>query len=394
MNVHWNNRGDEAALLALIGAIRKVYPNCNITLPIKDTKTIVQFPEINGVSYFVGQFKTPIWDIWLSSITRGAIGKNKTLKKIVKTLKESDLIVYGPGGSVINDRFYWRKQMEYLLPFICAKLFNIPLYIAAPSIGPFDEDKPNWIRKWLLKTPEIMCVREEISKKYLKDIGIHKNVEVTIDSAFLNDIDILINQKKLEKYIKLRKFISSYEKIIGITITDFRWHVKYGKDEGLRENIENAFHGFIKKLESAGYGVLFIPQLFGNQNDHDDMNKYSCSNSFIMDDRMDANFQQFIISQLYAVIGMRYHSNIFSAKMCTPFIPIVYEEKMEGFLNLAQLNEYSIPLVDISYNAIDEKYNLLEQNYEKIKKLLQKSNPIWKRKAEKTVDHLISTIDD
>lgn len=37
------------------------------------------------------------------------------------------------------------------------------------------------------------------------------------------------------------------------------------------------------------------------------------------DEKYDTYFQQYVIGCMYAVIGMRYHSNIFSAKMGTPY---------------------------------------------------------------------------
>ena len=42
-----------------------------------------------------------------------------------------------------------------------------------------------------------------------------------------------------------------------------------------------------------------------------------------MDDMHDCYFQQYIISLIKAVVGMRYHSNIFSAKMGTPFVSVI-----------------------------------------------------------------------
>ncbi len=386
VNAHWNNRGDEAALLAVVEGVREKYHHSMITIIFKDDHAIDQFPQLENVAYFSAKFKAKIWDIWLTTLTHGILGINQALKKTVRELVNSDLIIYSPGGSVINDRFWWIKQMEYLVPFICAKFYRIPLFIAAPSIGPFDEKKPNTIRKWLLKTPRIMCVREEISRKYLAGIGITKNVHVTIDSAFLNIVDQATNQSKLEAYKELDAFINSRAKVVGITITDFSWHVKYHNDSALLARIEESFRKFINKLSDQDYGILFIPQLFGNQNDFEYMDKYSGPTTFTMDDTHDANFQQYVISKLYAVIGMRYHSNIFAAKMGTPFLAVAYEEKMQGFMELADLAEYSIPLQDISYEALLGKYELLESNHSAFRKKLEMSIPEWRKKAEHTIE--------
>ena len=391
VNAHWNNRGDEAALLALLEGLRQVYEACRITIIFKDGKSVVQFPEMEGVDYFPAKFNAKQWDIWLSTITRGFVGKNDLLKKTIRTLKTTDLIIYAPGGSVINDRFFWSKQMEYLVPFICAKLYRIPLFVAAPSIGPFDTEKPIRIRKWLLKTPKVTCVREAISQKYLEQISIKKNVHVTMDLAFMNDIDTFSNEKKLSDYNALKQFLDSHDKVVGMTLTDFKWHIKLRNDQELLIRIEDTFQKYINELEQKGYGVLLIPQLFGNQNDYNYLEKYCTGNTFLMNDRMDTYFQQYIISQLYAVIGMRYHPNIFAAKMGTPFIAVIYEEKMQGFLELAHLEEYAIPLVDISFEKLDEKFGVLEQHHEIIRQKLQENRNDWEKRALRTIE-LLATL--
>ena len=83
-----------------------------------------------------------------------------------------------------------------------------------------------------------MCVREAISKKYLDEIGIRKNVHVTMDLAFMNDIDMASNNKKLNNYSELKHFLDSNEKVVGITLTDFKWHIKLRNDQELLSRIE------------------------------------------------------------------------------------------------------------------------------------------------------------
>ena len=385
VNAHWNNRGDEAALRAVIKGIKAKFAESSITILFKDGKSIEQFPY-HDIKYVESKFRTPIWNIWFTVLFKGLLGINKTLKNIVRVLNKADLIVYSPGGSVINKRFWWIKQMEYLTPFICSRIYSIPMVVAAPSIGPFNLDKKNRLLNWLLTAPKVFCVREELSAKYLNEIGIKKNVYVTIDSAFYDEVDKNENQTKLENYKELGEFLNTYKKVIGITITDFAWHVKYCKDEFLSQNIRQSFTQFIELLNIRGYGVLFIPQLFGNQNDVDYMNGFSRKNTFTLSPDFDTYFQQYIISKLHAVVGMRYHSNIFSAKMGIPFIAIVYEEKMQGFIQLAGLDELAIDLNDLNFNNLIDKFTLLESNYNSIRKNLTSSLPEWQKLAEQTIN--------
>jgi colanic acid/amylovoran biosynthesis protein len=384
VNAHWNNRGDEAALLALLEQLRK-HTDSEITIIFKDDRPISQFPKIRDVDYYSAKFKARIWDIWLAALSGGLVGVNNLLKKTVRTLRDSEFIIYSPGGSVINDRFFWRKQMEYLVPFICAKLYRIPLFVAAPSMGPFDKSRTNLIRTWLLRAAKVICVREAISKEYLGKIGVHENVRVTGDLAFLSTIDQRSNENKLNGYAPLKRYLESYEKVVGIVLTDFSWHVKYGKDSILKKKIHDTFTHFISKLVTEEYGILFIPQLFGNQNDHDYMSEYMIEKTFIMTDTMDSYFQQHIISKLYAVVSMRYHPLIFAAKLGTPFVSVVYEEKTEGFIKQAGLTKYSLSLEDLSFDKLYEKFTLIEHNYDQLRQILQENVGGLVQKAKKNI---------
>ena len=41
----------------------------------------------------------------------------------------------------------------------------------------------------MLSTAKIICVRERILQMYLRELGVEKNVRVTIDTAFLDKFD-------------------------------------------------------------------------------------------------------------------------------------------------------------------------------------------------------------
>jgi colanic acid/amylovoran biosynthesis protein len=388
VNAHWNNRGDEAAHRALWGELRSRYPQSRITILFKDKKPITWFPSISDVTYDSCQFKSPSWDIWLTVLTRGFMGRDPVLKKMVRIVKTADLIIYPPGGSVINDRFYWSKQLEYLTPFLCARLYRIPMVVAAPSMGPYDAHPKRRLRQWLLRTPRVFCVREELSRQYLNSIGVSDNVHVTMDLALLDEVDTNAAERQLGDYPELRAFLETHSRVVGITISDFRWHVKLGKDTELTDRIETTFRQMIQALADRGYGILLIPQLFGNQNDYTDLMQYAGPSVHVMSDQPDTYLQQYVISKLYAVIGMRYHSNIFAAKMGTPFVAVVYEEKMAGFLELAGLSEYGLPLEHISFERVDLAFRALERHHTDLRQRLLSTLHECRRRARQTIDLL------
>lgn len=392
VNAHWSNRGDEAAIRPIIDYILKYNKQCEITILFKEKKELQQFSYENKIQYICASFLPHnLYEELIAVWSRGKSQNIKLegLKQSVKVLAQTDIIIYSPGGAVISDRFWWRKQLEYLLPFICAKIYKIPIFIAAPSIGPFENLLwKNIIRKYLLQVSKKIFVREKFSKEYLEGIGVKKNVTITADMAFYDQPDLKKNSSILKKYSKLMDFLNRYEHVVGITITDFSWHVKYRNDEKIQNNIEKTIKQFIKRLFCEKTGVLLIPQLFGNQNDRNYLYNYIYENVFLMTDEEDAYFQQYIIGKLYAVVGMRYHSNIFAAKMGIPFIAISYEEKMSGFMEMENLQNYLIRLESMSYDGVIEKWDDLKSNYRQYSKYLVYRRDFWRKNAEKTLKEI------
>jgi colanic acid/amylovoran biosynthesis protein len=146
----------------------------------------------------------------------------------------------------------------------------------------------------------------------------------------------------------------------------------------------------IDRLTEEGVGVRLIPQLFGNQNDTDYLKTFvDNDHTLVMSDEPDTYFQQHVISKLYAVVGMRYHCNIFAAKMGVPFVAVAYEEKMNGFLEMAGLSEYGMNLEEVTFEGLWEKFQALESHHNEIRKIIIDHRNGWREKARRTVELLL-----
>lgn len=392
VNAHWNNRGDEAALRAIIDSILSHLSEAYITIVFKDNGEIKQYPYSNQVKYITTKFLPTPREVFFALLLKGRFIHNADMKKIVQVINDSDVVIYAPGGAVISDRFWWKKQLEYLFPIAYAERRKIPTFFAAPSVGPFSVRRR--FRDRVLKKVNKICVREGLSYLSIKRYVGAKNVEVTVDSAFLNDIDIAANKSFFYQDERLKDFFGKFNCIVGITITDFGWHVEYGKDDNIKIHIKDTFCKFIQWLNQKGVGVLFIPQLFGNQDDKEYLQEFEMENTFLLSDERDTFFQQYIISKLYMVIGMRYHSNIFAAKMRVPFIPVVYEEKMAGFLRDFDLEDLGVALEKLSVSNLQERYEWVEKNRNHLLELLDEKCKECKRKAQTTEKEMLEILKD
>lgn len=392
VNVHWSNHGDEAALAAIIEQVKKRKKDAQILLLVKDAEEIKDEGIKNlGVEWESNKFLPHYFDYAVQLFTRGKCGSNPQMKRFFQVMDSADYIFYAPGGSVICDRFWWRKQLEYLAPFFCARRYKKPMMVAAPSMGPFEEKYRirNWIRKWAFQGADCFLLREKNSYDNLAAIKANAGVKVTVDSAFCADIDRDEQQNVLDKDPMLQSFLGRYESIVGITITDLNWNVKFKGKKDLDVQIEQAMRGFIRYLRAHHVGVILIPQLFSNQNDSNLLEKYVVDEgTYILNENYCSDFQQYLISKLNVMVGMRYHSNIFAAKMGVPFLPVVYEEKMEYFIKDTCIDRYKVEVESISEEVLIEKYEWIASEYDQYRDELSTYQQMWNSRAEETKNEI------
>lgn len=394
INCHSDNRGDEAAVHAMVDEINISYPNAIITLSIRGAGT--KYPNMPSNVTMIHQFMPLSFKAKfahkIAVLTSGKVAMSAQEKELINEIAQADIVLHAPGGPSIGDTYY-NDEPTYLAIYDLLIAMHKPYMFYAPSMGPFRKEARNLWRKKILEHSEAIVLRDPISEQYVRKLIPNRSVVVALDSAFQHDINIAQNQKKLNQYTALKMFLERHKKCLGITITDLKWHPVYSKESSVAENIHEVFREFLASITKMGYGVVFIPQLYGNGNDYDLMKSF-CYNSkdyFIVtatEERYDTYFQQYLISQLYAVIGMRYHSNIFSAKMGTPFISVSYEQKMKGFMKKMNLDKFCIDLEKFSEDNLMRLFEQLVENYNEYKKFLSDKHSFMKNEAHKTTDIL------
>lgn len=399
----WYNRGDESAIRAMIDELKERYSD--ITLKIHFACMDVQEIPYDDIEIIPRFCNVPRRDIiqrllykitFLSNAKINVLPETKynnkyenrnALIKFINAVKWCDIAIYAPGGPNIGDLYRTYTLLD------CIELmikYNKPYVFFAPSMGPFRAYKRRIAS--VLRKANVVCLRENISAEYIKKIAPDISVKVTLDSAFQHEINMEKYENQLRQYTALDLFLKKATKIVGITITDLQWHSRYSGME-VENRIYKSFEGFIEYLLKNNYSIVFIPQLFGNASDREYMTKFSRENCFVVDDLHDCYFQQYLISKLYAVVGMRYHSNIFSAKMGTPFLSIAYEQKMAGFMERVGLNEYCLPIENLSEKELISGFNELENNYISYKTKLKDICYWCRSESRKTMKYIRNEID-
>ena len=390
VNCHSANRGDEAAVHAMIDELEIAFPGSEFVLGMRGETRYPNMPS--NVKMIDQLIPSDNLQYRLALLSKGRMVIGKTYSEFEKYIKMADIVLHAPGGPSIGDT-YIEDEMGYLRFYNLLVNQEIPYMFYAPSMGPFNEKNREKIRKRVLEGAKKIVVRDPISKDYVSSFVPKCEVELTLDSALQHDLNKNVNNAKLKTYARLDDFINTHKKCIGVTITDLKWHPVLSKTN-VAKNISDTFIRFLTEIEKDGYGIVFIPQLYGTGNDKNLMGEFCFNkeNYFVIDDSegYDTYFQQYVISKLYAVIGMRYHSNIFSAKAGTPFISISYEQKMAGFMNKMNLEKYCINVKELSFEKLSEKFELLNENYGLYKNFLINEHDTMKNESHRTTEYVVN----
>lgn len=378
INAHWDNRGDEAAIRAMIDSLKNYRSDLKINLmlltksvysfPYKDVELLKPFPYLyfdNKKEAVKMLIKTMI-DMLLLISSSGKIAFSEDGRRFAKEISDSDLVIHSPGGPNIGDIYNSFSNDLYLFRIYIAMLAKKPVFFYAPSMGPFNSKLRKLFRKYLLRKAVGIVVRDQISERYLKEqLGL--TPYVAYDSALQYDPP----EDYLEKYSESRFLLDLTKKhsVIGIVITDLAWHPKYKTDVYKKQNIRESMSIFVNYLTKRKYVVLLIPQLFGNLRDIGILSEYEKNDRvYILSEHFDAYAQQLIIKNLFCVISMRYHPIIFAAKYSVPFISIYYEHKAKSFVESIDRSDLLLNVEELTPERLINLFSYLEANHEKIKK--------------------------
>lgn len=397
-----NNRGDEAAGRAMIYGILDELPDakiysyyCNerlIPVVTGNEKVINIFKKEKGAGRFVLLL---IIQFFLDrigircSVTQG-------VKKLIELVKDMDIVCLSPGGPYIGDMYDVGSEMLRLMVLLIAQKYKKKTMIYGPSMGPFKtKSLRHLFRKKVLDNTTLITVRDYISFNNLKKIDLkNKNYFCTLDAA-------------IQRRIKTDQARALYQRIgldlesnilVGVTPITLAWHPKYVKRDAMKKIDTSILHelslAMINTQKKLDCKYVFFPQLFGTYTDMPVIRRLmdllkDDSKCFVLPGNFDSDKQQIMISKLKFFIGMRYHSIVFSAKMCIPSVGIIYEHKAKGFMQRIGMEEYMIDVDSLKADILCKKVSKLIVNHGNIVKHLHEINANIVKESRMNTDFLL-----
>lgn len=401
VNQHGENRGDEAAMRAMLKGISDLVNDVSYTMVCQfmkrdlkisfkeDVKTLpmlIPFYELFGLVIFTF-FKILRVDL--------AFILGKQSKLIIKSYKKADIVISAPGGPYFGDIYSgllgYHELAHWFMIYI-AKLYKKPALLYAPSGGPFHKKWLNPIRRNLYNYFSEILIREEISKSYIEGLIGKDSVHLAADSALQTTVPSISR----EEYFKDEYVNYKNKFIVSVSANDY----KYPNSSNIEKNKREYFECMIKLIshisENKDSHFIMYPQLYGGV--HSDLqflerlgaNLPKSVSWEIVDVNLNSDEQQAIWGMTDFTLASRYHPQIFSAIQHIPYLCIYYEHKQLGFVKALGLEEYAFDIYNLNSaeiikqldKAIDERIIISEKIKQNIQPIIERSKLSSKLVAE------------
>lgn len=328
----FRNVGDDALLMSILKDLKSFRPHIRLLVL---SKTPIETAK----------------DFHVASINRASP------IRIYRAMKKSRAFIYG-GGNLLQDNTSTRSLMFYLSMVWLAKKLGLKVMFYANGIGPLKKRMNRLLTKKIINRVDVITLREALSFDELRHLEISKpRILMTADAA----VTVTDGVGNIDTGIMERLGLVDTGPLLGISLRKYPGHERVGHEE-YEKIISRAIDRMVEK-----YGVY--PVFFPMQHPDDvpileNVASMMESDSFVVKDKLDIFETYDLISSMHMLLGMRLHALIFSAMASVPMVGLVYDPKIQGFLD-----------------CIDQPSagNVLELEYEKLVKLMEH---VWENRSE------------
>ena len=340
----FNNTGDEAILKSMVRAFKEKIPQVKIAVLSHNPLQTSQTYKVKAINRL-------------------------HLIKIIRCLRNVNLFISGGGGLLQDSTGKGWSILYYLGLILITKIVKVPVMIYAQGIGPINKKINKLLIKWILNKVNLITVRDNHSKKLLNNLGVSgPPIYVNSDPVFLlkkkNINHIIDNHPYIQKLIN-----SDNRPLIGISVREYKSN---GSDS--KRIFAQAADYLIENYQAK---IIFLPFQFDEDvHINEEILSLMKNKAEVLKIKLEPEELLSVLSQLSLVVGVRFHSIVFSSMANIPFIAFNYDPKVRYFVEDLGLSEL---LLEIDENAslknFQEKIEYVIENNDKIKDiLLEKAN--------------------
>lgn len=375
-NCSWN-KGSAAQVISTANIIKNQDPNIEITLISHFPKLDSKFCNCHDVKVVSNEVLNNVVKkifFYLVSTVLMKIGLKKLISKnsLVKEYYESDVIVDLSGDTFSDVGAF---SPDVISSLIFAYSFKKPLIIYSQSIGPFKKHFIPIARHVIEKADKIV-VREKITEKYLRSLGVKSQVDLVPDCAFALEpskkerIDSILSKEK----ITLKK------PLVGLSVNGM-----VGDDNYIATMARVVDH----ITEDLKANVIFVPHVVARAEHYTDDDRsigekiyelaVTKKNVNIIKGDYSPNDLKGIISLCDMFIGGRMHANIAALSTNVPTIATSWSHKYHGIMGSLGQERYVCNIKTITFDDMKTKIDELWEKREETRLELEKNVDKQKR---------------
>ena len=351
----FSNAGDDAILEAIQQAIHSASDDVAVTVLSKD-------PALTRRQY------------GLEAVPRFHIGK------VFSALRRSDVLLSG-GGSLLQDTTSTRSLLYYLSVIRCAELLGKPVMLYANGIGPVRRPGNRQRVKQAVERATVVTLRDHSSARELVEMGVSRpDLHVTADPVFhLSPADPQRGAQLLQE-----AGLAPGAPFVAVSVRDWP-----DTDAFCRELARLCDH----LRREHGLEILFLlMQPSRDRATTQQVRSFMEEPSCLLDLPCTPRELMAVLGQAKLCLAMRLHTLIFSARMAVPSMGLVYDPKVESYLQELDLPAAGHVAQFDGAEAIRRADQLLA-NYGEVLSALQKTSAQLTQSAQKNEALLLELLE-
>ncbi len=346
----FGNCGDEAILQAMTTNIRAMADDVQITaLSNKPDFTKTEY-GINSVQRF------RIFDV-------------------LSAIRHCDIMLSG-GGTLLQNGTSTRSLIYYLAIIRTAKFFGKKVMLYANGIGPVTGKLNRKLVKMVVNKVDAITLREKLSEADLIKIGVkNPNMEVTADPAF--NLESISNEAAVKLFES--ENIPLDKQTVGVSVRSWQ-KAAHGEEDYI-----TALAKSCDDIAAAGKNIVFLPMEYPRDiNISERVRAKMNEDSYIFKKRYTPSQILGIAGIFDVMVSMRLHTLIFSAVKNVPMVGIIYDPKVEYYLQELDMPEGGDIRYDkLSADKVTDIVSDIFNNMDSYKHRLKEKADIMKEKAHR-----------
>lgn len=342
--VGFGNAGDEAILTATLHGLRSLLPGVEILVLSRDPATTARQHAVQAVHRL-----NPL-----------------------HALLRCDLVLSG-GGGLLQDATSQRSLLYYLGILAAARLLGKRTMVYANSVGPILRKSSARLASWVLNRVDAITVRDSASAEELHRLGVRRPpVKVTADPALLLHP---VSRDEGINFLRSRGVDPAQGPIVAVSVRPWKSQRHVEVVAGLADHL----------VQTRGAQIVFFPvQPVQDEPVLRQVMALMRNPSQLLPGDVGLRGLLALLAAADMAVAMRLHALIFSLVQATPAAGIVYDPKVEHFLQEAGLPALGAAS-DLSLEQAVGGVDALWRTAPEVRRKLERDRAAWQSRAHENL---------